>query len=297
MPTIQLQIVTGPGTMRREVFGESPVKFGREADNHVVLTEPTASRHHGELRLVESGWVLVNLSPNGTRVNGRNVTRKPHPLRDRDTVAIGDATVFQVVLDPVRAEAEPAAPAADEAERGWKPKLWIGIGVYLLIMLGLVVFLSTLRKDGADGAPIAAMLTPEAIAAEIAKPPSVARTDPAEARKHLAEATERFQKLTTSDRNLYETYRAYQLAQAYMGKPLDGIDQRRFDSVRHELTDEVTTLYRRAYGELRQSRFREAQRLFDELTRRAYPDRDSAIYANAQQQLRAATERLKRQRR
>jgi pSer/pThr/pTyr-binding forkhead associated (FHA) protein len=53
---------------------EDVIRIGRATDNHVVLFSAVVSRHHAELRWHEdSGWQLVNLSPNGTYVDGEAV--------------------------------------------------------------------------------------------------------------------------------------------------------------------------------------------------------------------------------
>jgi pSer/pThr/pTyr-binding forkhead associated (FHA) protein len=296
---IQLQIITGPGVTRREVFGETPVKFGREGDNHVVLAEPTASRYHGELRFVDGRWVLVNLSPNGTRVGGRSITRKPAVLRDRDTVAIGDKPVFHVLLDTTRQDAahdETVPGVAPAKPRSRRSKLWVGIGVYVVLMLGFILFLSTLKKNEDQGTPQAPQLTAEQIEDEIARIPDV-KVDAAEANEYLQDATARYQRVDASDRNLYEMVRGYKLAQAYSGKPLEGIDLQRYNTKRGELTDRVAREYEQAYIRLRTGEFRSAQERFANLTLQLYPDRNSLIYQNATQQMRHATEQLKRKRR
>src|SRR5262245_44477866 len=114
MPSIAAKIFTGPGVFKRETFSESPVPFGRERDTTSVPSLPTASRHHGELRHETGQWQLVNLSPNGTRVNGKNVTKKPLTLHDGDEIAVGDKPIFAVMLD-VSPPAD-TAPAPTEAK-------------------------------------------------------------------------------------------------------------------------------------------------------------------------------------
>jgi pSer/pThr/pTyr-binding forkhead associated (FHA) protein len=53
---------------------EDVIRIGRATDNHVVLFSAVVSRHHAELRWQEeSGWQLVNISPNGTYVDGAAV--------------------------------------------------------------------------------------------------------------------------------------------------------------------------------------------------------------------------------
>ncbi|MEH2192948.1 MAG: protein kinase [Nostoc sp.] len=62
----------------------SIIRIGRAADNHVVLTDSLVSRHHLELRHVDSadnngGWRLISQGTNGTFLNGILVIQSPLP--------------------------------------------------------------------------------------------------------------------------------------------------------------------------------------------------------------------------
>ncbi|MEH1890680.1 MAG: protein kinase [Nostoc sp.] len=62
----------------------SIIRIGRAADNHVVLTDSLVSRHHLELRQVDSadnggGWRLVSQGTNGTFLNGVLVIQSSLP--------------------------------------------------------------------------------------------------------------------------------------------------------------------------------------------------------------------------
>jgi pSer/pThr/pTyr-binding forkhead associated (FHA) protein len=50
------------------------IRIGRATDNNVILFSAVVSRHHAELRWLESeGWQIRNLSSNGTYINGKPV--------------------------------------------------------------------------------------------------------------------------------------------------------------------------------------------------------------------------------
>jgi pSer/pThr/pTyr-binding forkhead associated (FHA) protein len=50
---------------------EDVIRIGRATDNHVILFSAVVSRHHAELRWYEvGGWQLLNISPNGTYLDG-----------------------------------------------------------------------------------------------------------------------------------------------------------------------------------------------------------------------------------
>jgi hypothetical protein len=65
--------------------------IGRAKDCDCVLTDPTVSRHHAELRRDGERWLLRDLgSRNGTRVNGMRVLA-PTEVHPGDRIALGDA--------------------------------------------------------------------------------------------------------------------------------------------------------------------------------------------------------------
>jgi serine/threonine protein kinase, bacterial len=49
------------------------IKIGRALDNHVVISHPSVSRYHLELRRSAKGWNLTNLSVNNTFMRGQPV--------------------------------------------------------------------------------------------------------------------------------------------------------------------------------------------------------------------------------
>lgn len=288
MPTISVQIITGPGTTRRESFGEPVISFGRDAGNAIVLSEPTASRKHGELRFAEGQWVLVNLSPNGTRVNGRSVTRKAHPLSDKSMVAIGDHPVFQVLLEPLPADAAARENPIDEppqSKANRKTRLWVGIGIYLAIMtLGVIIAKDLLEDPATKRGENVPRLGAEQIRDAVRKPIKVTSPNIGDASRYLADAKEYYNKLDADEGNLYKTYQAYQLALANLEKKdFEGIDQRQFAFVQDKLIDEVTAAYNRAYDLLKKPDYVSADAAFFEVTR-IFPDADSEIYKNASRQ-------------
>ncbi|UBF27880.1 protein kinase [Kovacikia minuta CCNUW1] len=56
---------------------DSVVRIGRSTDNHVILYSAVVSRHHVELRKVDSHWEIVNLGANGTYLDGKRITQVP----------------------------------------------------------------------------------------------------------------------------------------------------------------------------------------------------------------------------
>lgn len=64
----------------------SIVRVGRSTDNQVVLYSAVVSRHHAEIRQVNSSWELVNLGANGTYYEGKRISQ----------VLIRDGMIFRL---------------------------------------------------------------------------------------------------------------------------------------------------------------------------------------------------------
>ncbi|MDZ4765682.1 MAG: FHA domain-containing protein [Chloroflexota bacterium] len=61
-----------------------------KADWEICLQDPSVSRPHARLELVDNVWVIYDLgSANGTMVNGTSVTEKGRGLRDGDVITFG----------------------------------------------------------------------------------------------------------------------------------------------------------------------------------------------------------------
>jgi pSer/pThr/pTyr-binding forkhead associated (FHA) protein len=88
---------------REYAVGSEPLVFGRDATSDVVVTGGEVSRKHAEIQMGAEGYVLLDLSANGTFVNGKRVVHD-HSLARADVIRIG--------TDEFRfyAEAAPAAP-------------------------------------------------------------------------------------------------------------------------------------------------------------------------------------------
>ena len=68
---------------------DDSITLGRAPDCDCLLTEPSVSRRHAELRSDGERWLLRDLgSRNGTRVNGVRVTAETE-VRQGDVVAVG----------------------------------------------------------------------------------------------------------------------------------------------------------------------------------------------------------------
>lgn len=297
MPKIQVQLLAGAGGPAMLEFTRSPVTFGRDQASDVVLTVATASRQHGELLFQDGAWLLVNLSPNATFVEGKRVSGKPLALNDRAVVSIGESQAFRVIFSAAENRAgsgsdgagsgeeesdAPAAPPRDETQKK-RSRLWTYIGVYMIAMLVLMIALSLMSGSKKESDTLAPELTAKQIEDDIRRPLTVTAKSEEKAREQMDDANEYLAKQATSPDALYRAHHAYKLALAYQGKQRFDIgpDQLRFDDVEKRLIADVTKQYDLAYGLLRSQQFKRADDEFRKLTQAVYPDSTSAVFQNA----------------
>lgn len=297
MSTLQVHITAGPQAGARLQLNQSPVGFGRSAENALVLDIPVVSRQHGELTLDESGrWVLVNLSANVTRVGRKKVTKKPVPLTDGASITIGDTEVFRVYLTPEAAEQAPAietdqsqqdAPQSDRAPGAGvkgRSKLWIGIAAWIGFLLIGAVFLKAgldnqdEKTTGAGfyepGNEIDDMNGREAGITSVRRllddtlPPN----DPNQVR-YNAHLTEARNAADAGKRGLYDAYTHYQQAMSYAedrSSPLAANDVLKYDNILNQLSEIIYDTYILAYRRYNAGDYKTARNLLDDLRRDFY---------------------------
>ena len=73
---------------REYLVSNEPLVFGRDAGSDVVVTGTEVSRRHAEIQSSAEGYVLMDLSVNGTYVNGERMGRR-HLLARADVIRIG----------------------------------------------------------------------------------------------------------------------------------------------------------------------------------------------------------------
>jgi len=72
---------------RTTVLGGQQFVIGRGDDVHLALTDPTVSRHHAVIELTGDGWILTDVSRNGTFLDGKRVMRVQ--VEETTTVRLG----------------------------------------------------------------------------------------------------------------------------------------------------------------------------------------------------------------
>ncbi len=108
---------------RQEFPAGTRVRFGRHPECEVSFDpqrDIDASSRHAELRIVDAGWVLVDLgSSNGTYVEGRRITEAPVARGEPVSIDFGPGgpRVRLFVGDDAEIEALPPAPVEIERPR------------------------------------------------------------------------------------------------------------------------------------------------------------------------------------
>lgn len=297
----QITIINRSGRGSRKTFAEATISFGREAGNVLVIAGKHASRKHGELRFEDEQWSLVNLSPNGTEVNGRRVTNKPRRLNDRDVISVGGEPILELRIDSAAA-LPGAAPSADPIEPrpgiSRRVKLWVGIGIYLVLFTGFFLFLNTLKKKSEEAGKSVTPLTKQQVEAEIRKPLAKMPEDLRQSEVELRRARELIKRLDSAPDTPYKCYLAYKTALALAGREHfdPGMDQWNYLRVRARLIRQVTDVYNKAFGNLKGQRFAAAAEAFRKLDL-IYPDTKSLIHENANALKSVAADELKQRRR
>lgn len=110
----------------REYTVAETLVFGRDAGSDVVIESTQVSRRHAEIGASAAGYVLTDLSTNGTYVNGQRVQGN-RTLARADMIRIADyefrfyADVAPAAVTPRPATPVPAAPAAPVASEPAQP--------------------------------------------------------------------------------------------------------------------------------------------------------------------------------
>jgi pSer/pThr/pTyr-binding forkhead associated (FHA) protein len=93
---------------REYSVGSRPLTFGRDAGSDVVVSGSEVSRLHAEIRNEPDGYILVDISVNGTYINGERIG-KTHLLARADVIRIGNDE-FRFYADTASPASPPPAP-------------------------------------------------------------------------------------------------------------------------------------------------------------------------------------------
>lgn len=102
------KLVISDGDGEREVGLAAGSTLGRTSDNEIQLKIPEASRQHCRFTEEQGSWFIEDLgSSNGTKVNGRKVTK--FELQDGDVIAVGNTSLKFLDIDAGPSEEEEIA--------------------------------------------------------------------------------------------------------------------------------------------------------------------------------------------
>ncbi len=131
-----------------------PLTIGRGVDNTVVLADPLVSRHHAEIVLQGTKWVVRDLgSANGTFVNGQRIAG-PWLLSSGDTIGVGPA-LFRVELAGRLGDQDTLVtrrPLAEAPSGYLRPRLAAPaivlalVAIVAAVLFGVLVVLPRLRE-------------------------------------------------------------------------------------------------------------------------------------------------------
>jgi pSer/pThr/pTyr-binding forkhead associated (FHA) protein len=109
---------------REYTIQDGTLVFGRDASADVVVSGTEVSRRHAEIKTTPEGYVLMDLSVNGTFVNGQRVGRS-HLLARADVIRVGhdefrfyaDAAPAPAPMPPRPTPPEPVRPPTGAGAR------------------------------------------------------------------------------------------------------------------------------------------------------------------------------------
>lgn len=296
MSELLVQIMAGPRAGQVVRMRAGGVTFGRSAENAIHLPLPTISRTHATFELDGEQWTLANRSANGTRVNRRQVTDTPRRLAVGDRIFVGEDEVLRVLDPAVLAAEQPEATKAEQQpgseakpKLGRRGKLWAGIGIYMVLMLALFVFFSTLDGGERDRRVNVPRLSGQQIVEALRAPVEPVADNPRQYNASLEAARTHYALIDRDRAALYRSYARYREAMAHTrDEPaLDAADLGRYQNVEDRLVAAVVEHYERGNALLSAGRYERAAEVFREVGQ-MYPDADSPLYQNVQQLTSAA---------
>jgi len=267
---LQVHITSGPQAGTRLQLTQTPVSFGRSPENTLVLDVNTVSRNHGELRFEEDGqWWLVNLSQNGTRVGRKRVTKKPRALADGDAISIGDEEVFRAYYagdsaaagDPApdtdtqgdaATQAQPAS-AAPGTGAGSRSKLWLFLGIWFALCIGLFILFATTcdKTDPGEGTPtqrVQRFETVEEVHKVLRRDVERVTPDDYVYTENVKQARDAYR--TSEPRYYYDAYYHYREATRHLpaGQDLPAEDRQRYEAILDDLAELIHERFEHALG-------------------------------------------------
>lgn len=330
----ELVFVRGPQKGQRFELSKTMSVLGREPGCEVLVQDEYASRQHARV-VVEGNRVrIVNVSPNGTRVNGRAAEQVT--LSHGDVISIGlECEIrFEAPDAPAATRGVPSGPVdttrvlpsvpsvgagrkpADEPDKKAppkKPRMMMYLGGYLVGVVVLFIVLSLLRSDAPGMPPAARGLSDTELARMIDAPIKGLAASDNGARETTLDACRKYEQWktgTTSVSHLYGTLTDFKTALAYRGNEPDfgvelytltGVDGGKvkvddlYREVRDAFYDQVRCAYKNAYVLQRSGQYRRAQEQYQAMLK-LVPDQQNEIHRHVLKQLNYVVAAMREQR-
>ncbi len=241
--------------------------------------------------------------------------RKPRVLNDGDQIVIGNQPVMTVGLRagdgttiindaPQNVGATPNAPVQSAVNP--RTKLWLGIAGFWITVFAVALFLSGGEEANDGEGPTLPLLTDAEIAEAIRTPLPKQEPSDRNATEWFNDAAGFDQVINADARNAFRAFHAYKTSLSYAygddftddrdawgGKPAAelAIAQRRYLVLEDQMVRDVTRLYEDAAGKMRDGRYADARRGFQDVFE-FYNESSSRIYKNAMRQRDLARRRL-----
>ena len=137
--------LSGPYKGKRIKVKKTTISVGTNRKCDITIKGEYVSDLHAIIKKREDNvWIVQNNSVNGTLVNGERADLKV--LVEGDRIQVGSESLFEVSFDAAKKKAPKAE--GEQGDSGSKrPLIIAGVGVYLLLMVGVVLFL--MSKDDA----------------------------------------------------------------------------------------------------------------------------------------------------
>lgn len=287
-PALEVTVTAGRTTGTQLLLHQSSATFGRSPDAAVPLDLATASREHGTFERRDGRWFVVNHSPNGLRLGGRKIRKRPAPIREHDEIVIGDQHVMTLRLrhpgqtddapDPL-AEGAADPVHADKGGRITRTKLLAGIVIFWVLLFGVLLVLRPMfsqptASNGLTGLPVTP-LTDADIQRIIRTPLPDQAVNDLRASEAIREAQNQYALRDLKKDAPYRAMAAYKKALAYSPDTgfADPLAERRYLDLQQQLTADAQRRYRDALGKLKSRRFGDAYRALGDLMQRI-PDHE-----------------------
>ena len=92
-----LSVDGGPYNGTTVRLGQTVINLGRAEDNDLVVRGPSVSKYHAAIVFLDAAYFLQDVgSTNGTYVNGRDIGKANHRLRQGDDIRLGTSKISVV---------------------------------------------------------------------------------------------------------------------------------------------------------------------------------------------------------